>query len=118
MLAKQIFAAWLALGGVVSLGCSRSEAGQPPDGRALFASACARCHGETGGGGLPLFKGGPSPRNFRDHGFQSDHTDEQIRMAIVNGKGTGMPGFGRAFDDAQLAALVAHVRSLDPEGNR
>lgn len=105
-----------ALSTLASAGCKRSDAAQgaPGSGRELFAAACARCHGAEGGGGLPLYEGGPSPRNFRDHGFQASLTDEQIKQTIVNGKGTGMPPFGATFDDAQLRALVAEVRGFDP----
>ena len=63
-----------------------------------------------------LVPGGPSPRNFRDHAFQTTRTDAQIKETIMNGKGTAMPPFGAVFDDAQLGALVAHVRSLDADG--
>jgi mono/diheme cytochrome c family protein len=33
----------------------------------------------------------------------------------VSGKGAAMPPFGTMFDEAQLRALVAEVRSFDPE---
>lgn len=85
------------------------------DGRALYMNTCARCHGADGAGGLPLFDGGPSPRNFRDAKFQLAITDDQIKLTIVNGKGTGMPPFGSMFTDAQLAALVDQVRGFDPQ---
>jgi mono/diheme cytochrome c family protein len=102
---------------LLAAGCEKkvSVASDPGAGRSLFASACARCHGAGGTGGLPLFAGGPSPRNLRDAAFQREHTDEQIRMAIVNGKGPGMPPFGTTFSDAELTALVTHVRSLASE---
>lgn len=97
-------------------GCKRASAGQASaQGRELFTNACSRCHGTEGGGGLPLYDGGPSPRNFRDHSFHASRSDEQIKSTIVNGKGTGMPPFGTAFDEAQLRELVAQVRSFDPE---
>lgn len=107
----------LALGMISAGGCEKkvSAASDPSAGRALFASACARCHGPEGAGGLPLFDGGPSPRNFQDAAFQRERTDDQLRMTIVNGKGVGMPPFGTTFDEAQLTALVNHVRSLGTE---
>lgn len=108
-----VFVAGLTAG-AASAGCKKSEAAPDGRGRALFLTACARCHGPEGAGGLPLFDGGPSPRNFRDRAFHAERTDEQIRLTIVNGKGTGMPPFGPTFKDEELAALVAHVRSLDP----
>lgn len=92
-------------------GCEKKA--DAAEGRDLFASTCARCHGAGGAGGLALFDGGPSPRNFRDHAFQKDRTDEQIKLTIMNGKGTGMPAFGATFTEKQLYALVAHVRSLE-----
>lgn len=97
-------------------GCKKSQAAEAsPQGKELFASACARCHGQDGTGGFAATPGGPSPRNFRDHGFQASHTDDQIKNTIVSGKGTAMPPFGATFDEGQLRALVGTVRSFDPE---
>lgn len=93
--------------------CKRSEAATEQT-HQLFVNACSRCHGSDGKGGLPLFDGGPSPRNFQDHDFQQSRTDEQIKQTIRNGKGTGMPPFGTTFDDAQLSQLVVQIRSFDP----
>lgn len=84
-------------------------------GHELFVNACARCHGQEGMGGLPLFDGGPAPRNFRDREFQLSRSDDQLKETIRSGKGSGMPPFGTTFDDAQLSALVAQIRSFDPE---
>lgn len=99
-------------------GCEKKASADRASGQHLFSSTCARCHGPDGTGGLPLFDGGPSPRNFHDRTFQASHTDEQIKLTIVNGKGIGMPPFGTTFTDAQLDALVAHVRGFDPEKSR
>ncbi|MBX3220363.1 MAG: cytochrome c [Labilithrix sp.] len=98
----------------LAAGCTKSEAATA-DSRQLFANACARCHGADGAGGIPSFGGGPAPRNFRDRDFQRGRTDEQLKMTIRDGKGSGMPPFGSMFDDAQLAALVAQIRSFDPD---
>lgn len=94
--------------------CKKSEAATL-ESQQLFVNACSRCHGAEGTGGVPAYEGGPSPRNFRDHDFQLSRTDEQLKMTIRNGKGSGMPPFGTTFDDAQLTALVAQIRSFDPE---
>ena len=107
------FALVIALG-FGGAGCEKKPI-DPAQGKSLFASACARCHGPEGAGGLALFDGGPAPRNFHDHAFNASHTDEQIKLTIVNGKGVGMPAFGTTFTDAQLDALVAYVRGFDPE---
>lgn len=81
----------------------------------LFAATCARCHGADGTGGLPLWEAGPAPRNFHDHAFQSERSDEQLKQTIKNGKGVGMPAFGTTFDDDQIAQLVLLIRSFDRE---
>ncbi len=99
----------------VSAACTKSEAATNAQSRELFVNACSRCHGADGTGGLPIWEGGPSPRNFRDHDFQKARTDDEIRQTIRNGKGAGMPPFGATFDDAQLTALVLQVRSFDPK---
>jgi mono/diheme cytochrome c family protein len=99
----------------VSAGCSKSEASTASQGQELFANMCSRCHGAAGTGGPPSLMGGPAPRNFHDHAFQLSRTDEQLKMTIRNGKGSAMPGFGMAFDDAQLTALVQQIRTFDPE---
>ena len=95
----------------------RSEA-QVAEGRELFTNACSRCHGAEGTGGLPLWDGGPSPPSFRNHAFQVAHPPDVIRQTIVQGKPPGMPPFGTTFSDAQLAAIIGHVRSLDLEAQK
>jgi mono/diheme cytochrome c family protein len=112
------FPAWTLLPlialSVLPCACKKSEAATV-ESRTLFVNACSRCHGQDGAGGEPVFAGGPVPRNFRDHDFQLSRTDEQLKMSIRNGRGSGMPAFDTTLDDAQLAALVAHIRSFDPE---
>lgn len=116
MLDMRVVASLLVALAACACGCKRSEAATT-ESRELFASACARCHGADGSGGLPLFEGGPSPRNFRDHDFQLSRTDEQLKQTIRNGKGSGMPPFGTTFDEAQLDALVLQIRSFDAATN-
>lgn len=104
---------------VASLGCGACSKAPKNnvEGATLFANSCARCHGATGAGGVATPDGGPAPRNFRDHAFQASRSDADVRLTIVNGKGTAMPAFGALFSDAQLDALVRQVRSFD-EGGR
>ncbi len=95
---------------VAAIGCKKPVPAE--EGVQLFASFCSRCHGNEGTGGLALYDGGPSPRNFHDPAFHLARTDDQIKQTIVNGKGTGMPSFRTMLTDPQLDALVAHLRSL------
>lgn len=94
-------------------GCKRSSpgGGDAHDGATLFASACARCHGSEGLGGVPQ-PGGVVSRNLADPAFQRAMTDDQLEAIIRNGKPPAMPAFGHVFGDEQIAALVDHVRSL------
>jgi mono/diheme cytochrome c family protein len=106
-----------AAGGVVA--CKRNPPGTLAEqGAALYEGTCARCHGKTGAGGPPSFGGGPSPRDFRDHDFQTSRTDEQLKQTIKNGKGTAMPAFGGAFDEQQLNALILQLRAFDAAAAR
>lgn len=112
--ALPVVLALATLAAAVLGGCKRSDAAEEPRGDALFASTCARCHGADGAGGATIASG-QTPRNFRDHAFQTSRTDAELRQVIARGKPPGMPAFAGTFDDAQIGALVGYVRKLDPE---
>jgi cytochrome c oxidase cbb3-type subunit 3 len=99
-------------GAVGGVGCTRSEARSGPDGARVFATYCARCHGTEGRGGLPLWDGGPAPRNFHDPTFHAARTEEQLRTTVHDGKPPGMPPFGAVLSPEEIAAVVRHVRTL------
>jgi cytochrome c oxidase subunit II len=66
-------------------------------GEQTFAAACAPCHGEQGEGLIgPPLRGKPLDA-------------AQIALIVRNGRGA-MPPVGRNWNEAQLRALVAHVR--------
>jgi cytochrome c oxidase cbb3-type subunit 3 len=94
------------------VGCSKAQAEEPPDGALLFASTCSRCHGAKGTGGPPLGDGQPAPRNLTDPAFQASKTDEELVATVKNGKNGVMPSFKDVYSDAQIRALVRHVRTL------
>jgi mono/diheme cytochrome c family protein len=97
------------LAGLLS-GCGSGSA-RDVDGRALFASNCAVCHGTTGQG----TDQGPSLREARYRPEQL--SDADVADSIRNGVPAPeseygpMPAF-RQFDDAQVEALVKVVREL------
>src|SRR5262245_27019246 len=79
------------------------------DGVALFSAKCSICHDKSGKGNAAMkSKGVP---DFTDPGWQRAHTDAQIAEAIKKG-GKTMPSFNGKLSDAQLAAIVARVRSF------
>jgi cytochrome c oxidase cbb3-type subunit 3 len=71
-----------------------------------FSSKCASCHNGDGTGKIA---GTP---NFTDAAWQASRSDAQLANSIKNGKGSIMPAWGKQFSDAQIAALVAHVRKF------
>ena len=73
-----------------------------PEGRELYATHCAVCHGAngTGGVGVPLAL----------ESFQQSVDDEFLRRSIRLGRpGRVMPGFQK-LSDAQLDAIVMFIR--------
>lgn len=72
------------------------------DAAAIFSQKCAGCHGANGGGGM-----GPAL------GATDEKGDEYIRNVIVNGSPEkGMPAFGSQLSEAEVTAMVNHVKSL------
>jgi len=71
----------------------------------LFATTCGWCH--SAGGREP----GKGPKLMG-----TTLTDGEIVYRIKNGKTGQMPAFGSALNDQQIAAVVAYIRNLKPEG--
>ncbi len=67
----------------------------------LFATSCGWCH--QGGGRVA----GRGPKLAG-----TDKSDEFIIKQIKQGKPPGMPAFGKSFNDDQIQAIVAYIRSL------
>src|SRR6266487_1980433 len=74
-----------------------SEAGR---GRRLFDRNCAHCHGDDARG-----EEGPSLYDLKK-------TDARITKIIKEGIKGEMPRFGAKFNDADLQALIAYLRTL------
>ena len=71
-------------------------------GKNLFKRTCVFCHAK---GGRKAGKG-PKLANSR-------RSDEYMFKRIFAGKRSRMPGFGKAFSDAEIRAIIAYIRSLD-----
>lgn len=95
-------------------GCKRAAPSPHAEAKALFDSACGKCHGSDGRGGVPSMEGRPAPRDFTDAAFQASRTDAALKQVIVEGKGP-MPPFGKLFDEQQLSQLVQHIRGFNPK---
>ena len=101
-----------------------TDAADPAAGAKISAKHCAECHGETGKGDgemLQKFKTMgvvvPDPVAWNDVAGMSEWTDEQLFQIIEKGgKGVGkskmMPPWGDQLSKAEIADLVAYIRSL------
>lgn len=73
---------------------------------------CPTCHGYQGSGDGFLSAGlQPRPVDFSSSDSMSSISDDQLKEAIRNGKGKGMPRFAE-FTDHQVDSLVQYIRSL------
>ena len=113
-LTKRAFTAGLAALAVAAAAAALAQSSGPfssspfrfthQDGEAIYRTVCAGCHmpegqGATGAGAYPALT-----RNARlaAAGYPI--------LLVVNG-GKAMPGFGRALDDNQVAAVVNYIRA-------
>lgn len=91
------------------------------DAKATFELICGACHGPTGAGDGPAGAAlNPKPANFGGAEFWNDErTDEHLTKVITEGgaavgKSPLMAPYGGQFDEAQIAALVEHIKSFKP----
>ena len=92
--------------------CDRKIAGGRANGLEVYTEACARCHGAKGvpPRELAIQLG---VRDLSTAEFQTTASDEDIRKQIVNGsEKKGMPAYGDLLSEAQITAVIEHVRSL------
>jgi mono/diheme cytochrome c family protein len=104
---------WHLLVALLALaGCRDQIAGGRADGAAIFAEVCARCHGPQGDpDAANVARLGVKP--LTSDNVQHKLTDEDIRRQILRGsENKQMPSFAGALSDAQVEAVIAHVRSL------
>ena len=78
-----------------------------------FQRSCAACHG-TDGRGSEMRDTLPAIPDFTAHAWQDDHSNPQLVVSVLDGKGTGMPPFRDKLTRDQVRDLVAFIRSFDP----
>ncbi len=77
-------------------------------GKRLFSLACAQCHGADG-------YGTPMAPALNNQTFLAETPDAAIQQIIAGGvPGTVMPAWGGRLSEADIAALTAYLRSLEP----
>ncbi|MEW6248134.1 MAG: cytochrome c [Nitrospirota bacterium] len=96
-------------GSVLWAGASK---GRPEAGKPIYMESCQHCHGPLGDGKSEMAQYlTPPPADLTAKKTQSKK-DGQLRKVIIEGvPGTAMSAFGEAFDDQQMADLLAYIRS-------
>ena len=91
------------------------------DAKVTFETVCGACHGLTGAGdGVAGAALDPKPTSFTDAAFWTEERDDAYLAKVITeggasvGKSPLMAPFGGQFDEAQVAALVEHVKSFKP----
>jgi len=79
------------------------------DGAALYKAKCAMCHGADGSGATPMGKS-MKLRDLRSPEVQKQ-TDAELTKVTADGKGK-MPAYKGKMTDAEISAVVAHMRTL------
>jgi mono/diheme cytochrome c family protein len=82
-------------------------------GKKIYLESCQSCHGPTGKGDSNVAAYlTPPPSDLSAKPTQAK-TDAELRKIILEGRpGTAMAGFDGVFDEAQLADLIAYLRSI------
>ena len=104
-------ASLLAVG---SLALSVGTALAAPDGKALYDSKCAMCHGADGVAKETWAKKGA--RNFNDPAWQKEKTDDELIKATGDGiPDKKMPAYKDKMSAEEIGAVVKHIRTLGPK---
>jgi len=86
--------------------------------KSLFAEQCASCHGSGGKGDGPAAAAlTPKPHDLTDKQHMAAVTDQYLTDIIKKGgaavgKSAVMAPFGDSMSDADIADMVAYLRSL------
>ncbi len=85
------------------------------DAGANWNQHCASCHGKDGSGSTMMGKK-LAVKDYRDAKVQAAFSDAEMTSAIKDGVKEGgkekMKPFGAKLSDADIKALVAHIRSF------
>jgi mono/diheme cytochrome c family protein len=90
----------------------------PGDGKNLYMSHCATCHGDKGkGDGVAAASLPVKPRDHTNGAVMNSLTDQFLADIIARGggslgKSTFMPSWGGSLDEKQIRDVVAYIRTL------
>jgi len=96
----------------------RSWAQDPAEGRKLYASYCASCHGDKGKGDGVAAKSLPAKPADHTNGAVMNQLNDKFLTELITkgggavGKSSFMPSWGSALNEKQIRDLVVFIRSL------
>jgi len=107
----------VVIGGALLSGV-RSWAQDPTEGRKLYASYCASCHGDKGKGDGMAAKSLPvKPADHTNGAVMNQLNDKFLTELITKGggavgKSSFMPAWSGSLNEKQIRDLVVFIRSL------
>jgi mono/diheme cytochrome c family protein len=107
----------VVIGGAL-LGGVRSWAQDPAEGRKLYASYCASCHGDKGKGDGVAAKSLPAKPADHTNGAVMNQLNDKFLTDLITkgggavGKSSFMPAWGGSLNEKQIRDLVVFIRSL------
>ncbi|MBS2039299.1 cytochrome c [bacterium] len=102
---------------ILLLALTTAAAQAAPDGKALYTTWCAGCHGAQGLGDGPDAKGFDSkPSSLASATYKRGTGDKAVLKIITNGiPGTPMDSYGDKLAEDQRKALVQYLKVLRGE---
>jgi len=107
----------VVIGGAM-LGGVRSWAQDPAEGRKLYATYCATCHGDKGKGDGAAAKSLPAKPADHTNGAVMNQLNDKFLTDLITkgggavGKSSFMPAWGGSLNEKQIRDLVVFIRSL------
>jgi mono/diheme cytochrome c family protein len=80
----------------------------------VYAKYCLACHGHDGKG-TDMKKAMPNLPDFTSRKWQDEVSNVQIKVSILDGKGTLMPPFRDKLSDDDNSGLTAYIRDFAPK---
>lgn len=113
------FLGFLALS-VIGTGTAASAQNQE-EGRKLYVTYCATCHGEKGMGDGTVAQSLPVRPADHTNGAVMNQLSDKFLIEIISkggsavGKSSFMPAWGSSFNEKQIRDIVAYLRTIaDP----
>ena len=102
----------------ILLGGVSSRAQNQAEGKNVYVTYCASCHGERGKGDGTAAASLPAKPADHTNGAAMNQLNDKFLYDIISkgggavGKSTFMPSWGGALNDSQIRDVVAYIRSL------